>query len=678
MVVLALLAAAGIVLYGNDVGVGEFLVFAGYEVGLVALPGYLVYAALTGRAGLALRPVVAGSALGYVLQLGLFALTAATDARDLLPFLLAAVGLVALPFAVPAMKDPSGQRDQPGSGAAAWATLALALVALVLVAHDHYEQAPLPDSVTAKTYYTDTVWEVALAAEARNHFPPEIPSLAGEPLRYHYFAAMNEAAIAQVTGLDQPLVNFRLFLVPLIFLAVGGMVLLGREVGSSPWVGVIAAVLLLFVGPLDPWPSDRGLFFRNLYLSDTFLLGLTIFLPLLVELLARVRAGAAQRSVRGDWAVVLLLLAGCSGAKGTILPVLIGGLVLTLAFAGWRAREAVRPLAIALGLACAVFVVSYLLLYKGRRGDLHLEPLAAGRMTDQYADFARSLPGFVPDDLVLSTLGTLLAVVEIIAPLLPGLLLLLVAGRSRRALPSPIALGLMLALLAAGLLYTNVLWHSSNSQFYFAYYGYAAGAVASAVGLHRVLLLSADARRPVLLAAAGLAGALALAAIADRPFTQERPPRRYSGEEALLTAGIREGLFWIRDHTPTEAVLALSNQYSDPAHIRARDCDAPAFAERRAMLGCEYGTSRRTPPLRALRRGRVRHPFPDRFRLSEGIFQRGDPAALREAMARYGVRYLVVDRVHTLDPPSVSAVERLGRRVFANRDIVVIEARRPS
>ena len=209
------------------------------------------------------------------------------------------MGLVALPFAIRAIKGSSEQRDQPGSGAAAWAALALALVALVLVAHDHYDKAPLPDSVRAKTYYTDTVWEVALAAEARNHFPLAIPSLAGDPLRYHYFAAMNEAAIAQVTGLDQPLVNFRLFLVPLILLAVGGMVLLGREVGPSPWVGVIAAVLILFVGPLDPWPSDRGVFFRNLYLSDTFLLGLAIFLPLLVELLARVRAGAAPAI--GPW-----------------------------------------------------------------------------------------------------------------------------------------------------------------------------------------------------------------------------------------------------------------------------------------------------------------------------------------------------------------------------------------
>jgi hypothetical protein len=682
LVALVLLAAASTILHRYDVGAGEIARFAAYEVGLVALPGYLLYVALSGRSGLGLRQVVAGGALGYVVQLGLFALTAWAGARGLLPYLLAGVGLVALPFALRARRAPAEPPDHPQSGGWAWAALALALVALVVVAHDHYDKAPLPEKVKTQKYYPDTVWEVALAAEVRHHFPPEIPSLAGEPLRYHYFAAMNEAAIAQVTGLDQPLVNFRLFLVPLLFLAIGGMVLLGREVGGSPWVGVLTAVLLLFVGPLDPLPSAHGLFFRNLFLSDTFLFGLALFLALLVELVAMLRAGAApsggapQRSARGEWTVVLLLLAGCSGAKGTILPVVLGGLALTLAFVAWRERERVKPLVIALGLAGAVFLVSYALLYSSRRNDLHVELFAAGRMTEQYADFAHSLPGFLPDTLVLSTVGTLLAAIELLAPLVPGLLLLLLARRSRPVASSPIALALMLAVLASGLFYINVLWHPGNSQFYFLYYGYAAGAVASAVGLHRVQLLNAGARRPMLVAAAGLAAVLVLAAIADRPFTRDRPiVHVYSGSQAGFTAGIREGLFWIKDNTPVDAVLAVNNQYSDPAHTLARDCDVPAFAERREMLGCEYGTSRKTPPLRALRQGRATHPFADRFRLSEGIFQRGDPAALREAMDRYGVSYLVVDRLHSLGSPKVAATERLGRRVFANRDIVVIKAR---
>ena len=683
LVALALLAVAATVLHRYDVGAGEIARFAAYQVGLVALPGYLLYVALSGRPGLGLRQAVGGGAIGYVLQLGLFALTAWAGARGLLPYLLAVVGLLALPFALRARRASAERADQPQSGAWAWAALALALAALVVVAHDHYDNAPLPETVRAQTYYPDTVWEVALAAETRHHFPPEVPSLAGEPLRYHYFAAMNEAAIAQVTGLDQPLVNFRLFLVPLLFLAIGGMVLLGREVGGNPWVGVLTAALLLFAGPLDPLPSVHGPFFRNLFLSDSFLLGLALFLPLLVELAARLREGAAfsggapQRSARGEWTVVLLLLAGCSGAKGTILPVVLGGLALTLVFAAWRARDRVKPLVIALGLTGAVFLVSYALLYGSRRNNLHVELFSAGRMTEQYADFVHSLPGFLSGELVLSVVGTFIAAIELLAPLLPGLLLLWLARRSRPVASSRIVLALMLALLASGLFYLNVLWHPGNSQFYFVFYGYAAGAVASAVGLHRLQLLDAGARRSMLVAAAGLAAALVLAAIGDRPFTRDRPTVHvYSGRQAGFTAGIREGLFWIRDNTPANTVLAVNNQYSDPAHTLARDCNFPAFAERREMLGCEYGTSRKTPALRALRRGRATHPFARRFRLSEGIFQRGDPAALREAMDRYGVSYLVVDRLHSLGSPKVAATERLGRRVFANRDIVVIKAQR--
>ena len=308
---------------------------------------------------------------------------------------------------------------------------------------------------------------------------------------------------------------------------------------------------------------------------------------------------------------------------------------MTLAFAWRRAREAVKPLAIALGLTGAVFVVSYLLLYRGRRGDLHFEPFAAGRRTDQYADFARSLPGFVPDDLILATVGTLLAAVEIIAPLLPGLLLLLVARRSRPAVASPIALWLMLALLASGLFYINVLWHSSNSQLYFAYYGYAAGAVASAVGLHRVLLLTAEARRRVLLAAAGLAAALVLAAIADRPSTQDnrscactpagkRSSRRVSGRACSGSgttrdrggAGGQQPVQRCDPHAGARLRRPRVRRTPRDAWLRIRDVTPNARCVR-----CDAGGS-------DTRSGSLP--------LSEGIFQRGDPQRC-VGDGRYGV-----------------------------------------
>ena len=44
------------------------------------------------------------------------------------------------------------------------------------------------------SYYADVVWNIAMAAEALHHWPLDVPSLAGVPLRYHYFADIDAAA----------------------------------------------------------------------------------------------------------------------------------------------------------------------------------------------------------------------------------------------------------------------------------------------------------------------------------------------------------------------------------------------------------------------------------------------------------------------------------------------------
>lgn len=668
-------ATLAIVPMAEGVAPGDCLLFVAYELGLVLLPGVLLYVALTGRAGLGLGQVVVGGALGLVIEIGFFALTAALDARGALPALQIATALAALPFAIAAWRAQRPALDRSRlSNAATVATLALVLTALFVVADRHFPKVPLPEDVVATNYHPDIAWELALAAEARGHFPLQVPTLAGEPLRYHYFAALNEAAIGQVTGIAQPVVNFRLYLVPLLMLAVAGIVVLGREVGGSPWVGVLAGILVLFVGSPETLPD--GLFLRNLYLSDTFLLGLVLFLALLVELTAKLRPddGVGGRGTRGDWAVVLLLLGGCAGAKGSILPVVVCGLAIALAFAIWRRLVSARMLAIALATSLALLLASILVLYGSSAGDtLDLVLFAPGRLTEQYVVFARSLPDVLPDKAMLALVGSALANLEILAPLTPGLLLLGILYSRRLPAPAPVIAALLMGLLAASLAVFNVLFHASGSQYYFLFYGYAAAAVASAVGLYSIHLFDRSARRPVLLAAVASVAVLAIASFTDRPFSHE--PRRfeaYSGSSAGLTADLYESLTWIRDNTPTDAVIAVNNQYSDRDHRLARACGYPAFAERRQLLGCEYGSSEPFPSLRELRAGCAQHPQPERFRLGEAIFERGSRSALGMAERRYGVTYLVADRLHSLGTLKLKNVSRLGRTVFANDAAVVV------
>jgi hypothetical protein len=466
----------------------------------------------------------------------------------------------------------------------------------------------------------------------------------------------------------------RLALVPLLLLSIGGMFLLGREISGRLAVGVIAAVLMLFAGAPDPLPGTHGLFFRNLSHSDTFLLGLALFLPLLAELTVKLRrasAGEEEPNPTGTWAVILLLLAGCAGAKGPTLPVLIGGLVISLAFALWRDHVSVPPLRTTLIMAGALLLAALAFIYGSSGGAIKVFAFGPGRLTEQYVDFVRTLPGWVPEEPTLAFFGGIVANSKMLAPLVPGLGVLLLTWRSQP--PQPAALVVLLAGISiTAVACFNMLSAVGEAQNYFLFYGYASLGVLSGLGLYRVRLLDRSPPGAVAAAAGLCAVVFALAAVSDRPFSTELHLRKYGGGAATLAPDIEAGLDWIRRNTPTDAVLAVNNQYDDRDHRRARDCVYPAFTERRVMLSCDYGSGAVYPALGDLRNGEEKHPYPERFALNEAIF-RGDPVALRRAMAKYGVDYLVVDRLHALGDMPLAPIEQLGRTVYANRHLLVIQ-----
>lgn len=80
---LALIVAAGVLALEAAYGValGEALLYATYELGFVALPGWLAYRALSHRPGGPLRQLAMGWALGYVLEILALMLTASTGTR---------------------------------------------------------------------------------------------------------------------------------------------------------------------------------------------------------------------------------------------------------------------------------------------------------------------------------------------------------------------------------------------------------------------------------------------------------------------------------------------------------------------------------------------------------------------------------------------------------------------
>lgn len=140
------------------------------------------------------------------------------------------------------------------------------------------------------------------------------------------------------------------------------------------------------------------------------------------------------------------------------------------------------------------------------------------------------------------------------------------------------------------------------------------------------------------------------------PFGPSRQPR--------MTNGLYRGLRWIRADSSTADVLAVNNHYEATGPLRYPTYYYySAFAERRVFLEA-WQFAARAPELGGVAVfGGRRTSFSQRLRLNDAVFRSGDRRALDVLVHRYGVRYLLVDRLNGTATPRV---RRLGHLVFSN------------
>jgi hypothetical protein len=475
--------------YGT--ALGDALLYLVYELGFVVLPGWLVYRALSRSLGGPLRQLAMGWALGYVLEILAFMLTAAIGARGLFVAYPCVVGLPALavvasraPVTVSAPSGPRCPRLFP------WLLAGVCVVAVAYVGLAYFPGAPLPGRQSVN-YFPDYPRWIAIAADAKHHWPIEDPSVAGEPLPYHYFVYVHLAAASQVTGLDLPLVFLRLFILPLAVLLALTLVVAGRSFAGSAYAGLIAACLAFFVGEMrldarqtflaqTPFLS---LFFIYLYRSPSFLFGLVIFVPL-ITLLGE-RLAAREGSTRpGEWVLLALFMVGASDAKITILPLVLAALAL---YAGWtwlRERRVPPAVWLAGALTLLVSVTVYLLQYRGHSSGLRLGAFEAFDGMPAVVSFEAGLREILPavpaDEAIVSVGGILFGLVGLLLAPLVGLVWLF----RRKGFRLGPARAWLLCVLVAGLVMSVVLDQPGvNSQLYFLYFGLVAGYILSAEGL---------------------------------------------------------------------------------------------------------------------------------------------------------------------------------------------------
>jgi hypothetical protein len=658
--------AAAAVLVATGVPLLTQARYLAFEAVIIVLPGWLLYRSLITEPAPPTTQLAFGWSLGYLVEILAFIVASTLGVRVWLPLgpvAVAVIGLV-LMFRGPA-RGAADRSATPGSGTDAWQLSGICSIALIYLAFSYFTETPLPGTVSRVDYYKDTVHHLSLAAEASHHWPISDPHVAGEPFSYYHFPFIHLAAASQMTGLDLPLVLFRLYIVPLIILLAIQSEVLGRTLGGAPAVGVLTAAFVFLVGEIDPWVGDRypffNAFFVGLHYSPTFLLGLVFFVPFVTAVaqhLAREKCPGARRT----GLLLVLLLFGASGSKGQLLPLLAGSLLLMTGWV-WLWRRRVDRLLLGLGLLAFAALGALYLYGQSRATSIVLDPLASVRAVVLVA------PLSTPIALLVSLIG-------VIGIRVVGLIWAGLRVKDDRAGPHAWCLALILTALVP-----FYLTEMGSSQYYFLWFAYvvASGLAADAVyRLARRLRQEMNGRNVLLAAPVGLLLVVGLLDLpvdfvpAFRAWRSGHPP--YSVLNDNLTEGLWQGLVWLREHSPTDAVIAVNNA-SITETGDWRYFYYSAFAERRVFLeGWMYSDRTHEVGYAQAALGQV-HPFPERLALTHRLFQAADPEALEIMTTRYGVRYVLVDKVHGGGAPGLAS---LGRVVFSNADVDILVVERPA
>ncbi|MDF8262972.1 hypothetical protein [Luteipulveratus flavus] len=316
----------------------------------VLLPGVLVHRAARGRCDTLLAELTVGFVVGLGLQLVAWGVAVGVGHGRAILLYPALVLLVfaAVPALRPHLRPQRHERRTPVP--VAWALAALCSASFVVVGLWTFRSTPLPPRTGL--WYQDLYWHLAISAEARHSVPPQVPQLGDETLRYHWFANAHMAAGSLTSGVDIVTVTARLWYLPVYAAIVLTTYALCVRLSRRPWAGVLAAALLLVPASVQPlhWvaPVAVGAFLPE---SPSQLFGLPVVAVTVYLLLDAFRG----RLSGGGWALLVLMLCVCAGAKSSILPTLAGGCGMVL-LAGLRDRD--RRRRAFLGCAAVVLVTA--------------------------------------------------------------------------------------------------------------------------------------------------------------------------------------------------------------------------------------------------------------------------------------------------------------------------------
>ncbi|HEX8632167.1 MAG TPA: hypothetical protein VF755_28745, partial [Catenuloplanes sp.] len=550
-------------LHFSGVRAADQLAFGGYLLCCLTVPGTLLWRGLRGGPGLLVADLAAGTVLGYAVEV-LSYLAARPLGAPRLVLLGPAMVILAC------LLRPRWRRHWRGSGQRvplwwAWSLTAVVGFVLAFSAATFWRSHGLTWPASGSPYQ-DMPFHLALAGELKHHVPPTIPYVSGEPLNYHWFVYADLAATSWVSGVELDVLLYRLSVLPMAGLTTVLVALLAQQVTgrggrAGPWwPGPLAAALFLLATAPNPYgwtagPVATGAPLDVLWLSPTQTFGALLALPLVLVLVDLLRAGAGHPGpTPGRWLLLVLLLAVTTGAKATLLPMLLAALVLVVAVHAAAFRRLHRPAAAAGVLVAVALAFAQAVLFAGFSGGLAPQPLqtallspvatVSGLVTSGRA--VGSTPAWVVLFATVLCLGCWLGI---------GIGALgLVSGRRARAGPvarpagpavRPADPGVLLCagMVAAGVAAALTFSHPGASQMYFFVSARPYLAVLAVAGIAAVLPAApawagrTRRRGRLLLAAAVLAGVAATGLL--RAWTGDTPPAAHpAGAGHVALAGL--------------------------------------------------------------------------------------------------------------------------------------------
>ncbi len=481
----------------------RYLAFEGL---FVLLPGCMLYALLSGERKERLRMLAIGWPLGWAIEIGAFALTAALGRRELFQLLPVLAVLVLGPALLrsrglslaAALRQLASTRGRPRSEERGMPLLVggciVSAAAMVLLI-EWFTRYPLPGHAATVAYFPDNVFDISIAADARHHWPIMEPYVAGQPLHYYTGFFIHAAAINQVTGVSIAAVVLRLFPTTVTLVIALQLWLLGSKLGRSRWAGTLAVALLFPVNDLSldatKWEAFGTTPFYQLTFSPTYALGIPFFLGLLALIqrqLSRERTSLSRptRSERiatlGSLLVCAILVLGGAAAKTIAIADFIGGLG---AFCTWRLIRAKNWRLLdhlAVSVLCTAVVYHFML--SGGVSSIRIRPLDFMHFTL----FVSLFPAHSPFQFAVLLAAALLTCFLLFVPALGAVWLL----RDRHIAPFAI---FSIAVFATALAAYTLLEAAGDAQLAFMNYGSIAIMPVAAAGLIRLWEETAPALR---------------------------------------------------------------------------------------------------------------------------------------------------------------------------------------